>query len=147
MKKIIVPIVIILFVALAIAYFSKNEAKPITPEYVEKVVENESLVVLETPKPNDVIESPMTISGQARGSWYFEASFPVVVKDEEGSIIGQGTAEAKGEWMTEEFVPFTGTITFTRPASATTGLLILERANPSGLPEKAGALEVPVIFE
>lgn len=146
MNKIVITTIIIVLIVVGFIYFSNPEPQTGTPEYVEEVVENEGLIFLDSPEPNDVITSPLTITGRARGQWYFEASFPVTIKNNAGSIIGRGQAEAVGDWMTEELVPFQGTITFTKPPSATTGSIVLEKSNPSGLTENAETLEIPVIF-
>jgi len=97
------------------------------------------------------ISSPFTVTGFAKGNWFFEASFPIVVVDWDGRIIGQGIATAKDEWMTEKFVPFEGTITFEKPTGAEErlrrGAVIFRRDNPSDLPENDAALEIPVYFK
>ena len=72
---------------------------------------------------------------------------PIVVVDWDGRIIGEGYAEALGEWMTEEFVPFAGTVTFDVPDYKERGAVIFQKNNPSGLPEHDGALEIPVTFK
>jgi hypothetical protein len=92
------------------------------------------------------------ITGQARGSWFFEASFPVMLTNWDGLIIAEGIATAKGDWMTMDFVPFTATLSFVtpyannQPTFMERGTLILQRDNPSGLPENDAALEIPVRF-
>lgn len=103
---------------------------------------------LNTPRPNQTISSPLTITGVARGTWYFEADFPVMLTDWDGKIIAQGVAQAKDNWMTTDFVPFEATLTFTSDANAYSnrGTLILRKDNPSGLPENDDALEIPVVF-
>jgi len=105
--------------------------------------------VLETLMPNETVRSPLLVKGRARGNWFFEASFPVVIVDWDGRIIGQGIAQAQGEWMTTEFVPFEATLTFTADPQAysTRGSLILQKDNPSGLPEYDDALEIPVVID
>lgn len=108
--------------------------------------EHADLIRLESPEPLDVIESPLEVAGRARGSWYFEASFPVVLVDWDGLIIAEGVATADGEWMTEEFVPFRATLEFERPEYGERGTIILQKHNASGLPEHDDALEVPVRF-
>lgn len=105
-----------------------------------------NFIRIDSPRPNAVISSPLSISGTARGNWYFEASFPVELRDEKGNILVQHYAEAQGEWMTTEFVPFKSTLTFTKPASGTKGTLILRKDNPSGLPENDDSLIIPVRF-
>lgn len=105
------------------------------------------LIRLEAPAPYEVIESPLEITGRARGVWYFEASFPVVLVDWDGLIIAEGFVTAEGEWMTEEFVPFRGTLEFETPEYGERGTLILRKHNASGRPELDDALEVPIRFD
>ena len=103
-------------------------------------------VVVESPRPQQVISSPLEIRGKARGTWYFEATFPVVLVDWDGLIIAEHYAQADGEWMTPDFVPFTASLEFERPEYGERGWLILRRSNPSGLPEHDAAVEIPVMF-
>lgn len=107
-------------------------------------------IILDTPRGGDVISSPLHISGQAQGTWFFEASFPVVLTDWDGRIIAQGVAQADGDWMTTDFVPFDAALTFSTPAGGAgipdTGSLILKKDNPSGLPEHDASIEVLVRF-
>ncbi|MHB8903826.1 MAG: Gmad2 immunoglobulin-like domain-containing protein [Patescibacteria group bacterium] len=107
-----------------------------------------NLIRVDYPLPNQVITSPLIIKGQARGSWFFEASFPVVLVDWDGKIIAQGIAQAKSNWMTNEFVPFEATISYVADQNvySTKGALILRKDNPSGLPANDNALEIPVII-
>lgn len=104
-------------------------------------------IILTNPLPNQVITSPVTITGQARGNWFFEASFPVILTNWDGLIIAQGIAQAKSDWMTEEFVPFEATLTFDTPTYKNNGSLILKKDNPSGLPQNDAALEISVLFD
>lgn len=108
-------------------------------------------IVLTTPSSGSIIVSPLTVSGRARGTWYFEGSFPIVLTDWDGKIIAQGHATANGEWMTTSFVPFTGILEFIKPVVSAKygerGFLILRKDNPSGLPEHDDTLEIPVYFQ
>ena len=102
-------------------------------------------------KPGDTISSPITITGEARGNWYFEASFPITLVDWDGRIIAQVPAQAQGEWMTTEYVPFSATLTFENPSwdadFSKRGAVILQKDNASGLPEHDDSLEIFVVFE
>lgn len=111
--------------------------------------ETNEMIVVTSPQPGEAIASPLIVRGRARGTWYFEGSFPVSLTDWDGKIITDGYAEAKGEWMTEEFVDFEGTIKFTKPDTKVSnkGTLILRRDNPSGLPENDAAIEIPIVFK
>lgn len=105
-----------------------------------------SMIRVTSPLPNASVKSPLVITGEARGNWYFEASFPVKILDANGKVLGQHYAEAQGEWMTTNFVPFHSTLTFSTPTTPT-GTLVLEKDNPSGLPENAAEIRIPVRFE
>lgn len=95
---------------------------------------------------NQIVTSPLKVSGEARGNWYFEASFPVKLLDANGKVLAEKPAQAQGEWMTTNFVPFEVILTFAKPATAT-GVLVLEKDNPSGLPQFADELRIPIKFE
>lgn len=110
----------------------------------------DSLIQITAPQEGVVISSPLTVHGEARGQWYFEATFPLVLTDWDGRIIAEGYATAQDNWMSEEFVPFEGTLTFKKPEDigdfSDWGHLILQKANPSGLPEHDDAFEIRVRF-
>ena len=86
--------------------------------------------------------SKVQIQGKARGYWYFEASFPVEIKDATGNIIASGIATAQSEWMTEEFVPFSANIDLATPYSGP-ATIILKKDNPSGEADKDASLSYP----
>lgn len=115
-------------------------------EDIGNELEKSDLIILSNLKANQSIESPLLLRGEARGNWYFEASFPVKIFDDNGFLLGQRPAQALGDWMTEDFVEFTATLPFSVP-STPKGKLILEKDNPSGLPENADSLVVPVTFK
>ncbi len=102
-------------------------------------------VTVTSPKSGAVVGRSIAVSGSAPGNWFFEGSFPIQVRDVENSKIGQGIAEAQGDWMTTGLVPFIATIAvsnYSGPAN-----LVLLRANPSGLPENDDALEIPIVVQ
>lgn len=105
------------------------------------------LIRVFTPRVGDTVESPLTVMGEARGTWFFEATFPVVAVDWDGRIIGEGYATAQDNWMTEDFVTFSATITFIAPELYNRGAIIFQKSNPSGLLEYDDALEIPITFK
>ncbi|MGB5728811.1 MAG: Gmad2 immunoglobulin-like domain-containing protein, partial [Thiogranum sp.] len=86
------------------------------------------------------------VRGRARGTWFFEGDFPLVLLDGRGNLVAQGFATAKGEWMTTEFVPFSAVLRFQSPEPGP-GRLILKKDNPSDRRELDDALVVPVVFK
>jgi hypothetical protein len=103
------------------------------------------LIRLDNPQPNQQITSPLNIMGEAKGTWFFEAQFPVKIYDSNDNLLVSGIAQAQGEWMTEKFVPFVAKLEFTKPATSN-GYLILGKDNPSGLPENSDQLKTPIKF-
>ncbi|MBX4192280.1 Gmad2 immunoglobulin-like domain-containing protein [Candidatus Parcubacteria bacterium] len=106
----------------------------------------DDLIVVTSVKANQKVSSPLTVQGKARGSWYFEASFPYELKDAEGHVLAQGPVEAQGDWMTAEYVPFTFIINYAPQPAGSKGTLVLHKDNPSGLPENENQLEIPITF-
>ena len=137
------------------AGFAVQESYPrrcVTPDgktFVEDIgneLEKINLIKTELPRPNSVLSSPLIITGQARGSWFWEAQFPVRLLDGNGNLVSSTAAQAQGEWMTADFVPFSATLTFQKPDTKK-GTLILQKDNPSGLSEHDDALIIPILFE
>lgn len=108
--------------------------------------EKPNLIRLSTPKISEFVESPLIVQGEARGYWFFEASFPMKLLDGNGREIGASIAQAQSEWMTSEFVPFHSELKFGKPETSI-GTLVLEKDNPSGLPENADELRIAVRFK
>ncbi|MCB0711915.1 MAG: hypothetical protein KDD67_06265 [Ignavibacteriae bacterium] len=97
------------------------------------------------PTPNSLITSPLKVKGEAVGGWYFEAVFPITLYDSEGNILAEIMPLPQGEWMTENFVPFTGESEFEVPDGGV-GKLVFERDNMSGSVEEDRSLTIPVRF-
>jgi hypothetical protein len=128
---------------------SQNKCLKAWEEYCQEYkdeYQGKDKVIVSSPKSATVISSPLEVDGQARGPWYFEAQFPVKIEDEKGNILGQATAQAQGDWMTDDFVPFKALVNFD-PKNNNTGFLVLEKDNPSGLPENAESIKIPVVFK
>lgn len=160
MKKVYLLIGLILVVLIAFLFYAKSEHSTGTINFDQSgnatstfVNEHLDLIKINSPSPGEKISSPVSISGEARGTWYFEASFPITIVDWDGKIIGEGHATAKGDWMTEDFVPFEATIDFVKPDNfqagtfSERGAIILHNDNPSGDPSKDKAVEMPVVFK
>lgn len=103
-------------------------------------------VVLDTPKYGDLVKSPLTVTGKARGGWFFEAQLPVILKDSTGKELFHGPASAQSDWMTADYVPFSVTFPFD-PADAEFGILLINKDNPSGDPDLDSSSAIPVRFK
>lgn len=147
MKKIALVVVALILAGIALyAYRAPQKSGATLVEDREGIPYE--MITVDSPRPDSVVTSPLTVTGRARGYWFFEASFPVSLVNWDGLIIGQGIATAKEDWMTEDLVEFEAVLTFEKPTLyPERGALILQRDNPSGLPENDAALEIPIRYE
>jgi hypothetical protein len=105
-------------------------------------------ITLENWSANPDVSSPLKIQGSVPGNWSFEASFPVQLTDSDGTVLAQAVAQLEGDWMTEEMVPFKVTLAYERPEGTNRqGFLVLNKDNPSGLPENDDSVTIPVTFK
>lgn len=101
---------------------------------------------LASPLAGASVTSPLQLSGEAVGQWYFEGSFPVTVVADDGTVLGQGIVTAQGDWMTTDLVPFEGQVTFEAGDHDGAATIVLARDNPSDLPQNDAALHVQVLL-
>ncbi len=102
-------------------------------------------IIVDYPKPNDVVTSPLIVKGRARGTWYFEGQFPITLYYGVQNSFVNINAFALGEWMTEDYVDFEVIISFPVPLE-NDGLLVLSKNNPSDLEENNASLRIPLRF-
>ncbi|MFH1173424.1 MAG: GerMN domain-containing protein [bacterium] len=162
MKKIILIIIIVFLVLAAFLAMTRllspedtwlcqngewiKHGQPKAPQPVTPCSRNTAdQIIVKIPKTEQTITSPLLIEGEARGTWYFEASFPIKLADQAGQIIAQGIATAQSDWMTEDFVPFKAELVF-NVAEPTSAFLILLRDNPSGLPENDQQIKISLLL-
>jgi hypothetical protein len=116
---------------------------PSSPVYTNASAD---LITATLPFPGAVTGKTFSVIGQARGMWFFEASFPIEVIDKNGVVLATAVAQAQGEWMTENFVPFKAEVSvpesYIGPAT-----LVLKKDNPSGLPEHDASMSFPITIE
>lgn len=141
-RTISIIVAVIVLAALGAVLVLKSLPRSALPD--AKPFSNDTVRIF-TPLPDALVRSPLQVRGEARGTWYFEASFPIRVLAADGTELGVTPAESESDWMTTEFVPFSATVAFAEPATAT-GFLVLEKDNPSGLPEHADSVRIPVRF-
>lgn len=127
-------------------HFVEEVAAPVAPTPVPATVGIPDLIEVSTPTIGQKIASPVTVTGSARGMWYFEATFPIEIRNAAGTVIGNGYAEAQSDWMTENFVAFRGTVTFTPQTAGSTGFVVLKKSNASGDPERDQSVQIPITF-
>jgi len=163
-KKIIIPIILVLAVGLFVVgaqiftgedvwlcqngqwvkHGNPSSAMPTTGCSSSTSQQNQNIQVYNV-KSGDSIESPFIVEGKAK-AWYFEATFPVKLVDEQGKVLLETYAQAQGDWMTAEFAPFKSALEFEVEAD-TKANLILMKDNPSGLSENDEQISIPVTLK
>src|SRR5262245_64972528 len=61
-----------------------------TPPAVEPPAATPKPVLVDSPAGGALITTPVRVTGRARGSWYFEAEFPIRVLNAHDEMIGTG---------------------------------------------------------
>ena len=163
MKKVILLFVLVIIAICTWFYFDnkKNLAETtqdVLPPQITYINATSDLIEVELPFPGAVTGKEFGVIGQARGYWFFEASFPIELLDKDGKTIAVGIAQAEGEWMTENFVPFRADlkvgfdfqgepIAGVSPDYIGPATLVLHKDNPSGLPENDASISFPITVE
>lgn len=142
MKKNIAYISIVV-VAVAVVFFIYNNKNDI----VIKPSDVDNLIVLVVPIKNAEISSPLVVAGRARGSWFMDSKFPIILLDSYDNVVSESHATAQSKWKNDEFVKFTGNIQFSNFIKGSKGKLVLKKDNSTGLPEYDDSLEIPIIFK
>lgn len=104
-----------------------------------------SRVVIDAPDSGAVVPKTFTVTGKAPGPWYFEASFPIQIRDSNNAVVGRGIATALSDWMTTGDVAFKADITVESYTGNAT--LVLLKDNPSGLPEHDDSVSMPIVIQ
>jgi hypothetical protein len=145
MKKIWISIIVIIIIAAGvIVFFVRKNYKQETQQ--QPISQTEPDVVISTPQKNDLVTSPLTVSGKAKGNWFFEANLPVVLKDQNGNILAQKGFHSLGDWTAMDYVNFSDTLTFSTPQTEY-GVLIIQNDNASGDPTYDKSYAVVVRFK
>jgi cell division protein FtsA len=88
------------------------------------------------------IQKAERMAGVAAKDAFVSVGGPHIASQDSHGVVA--VANPKGD-ISENFVPFSLTLSFPKPSTAT-GKIILKKDNPSGLPEYDDQIEVPIIF-
>lgn len=103
-------------------------------------------LTLTSPERSGNVTSPLSVAGSVPGAWSHEGQFTLRLLNADSNVLAEGAATLDGDWMSENQVPFSASLTFTAPVAGSMGLLVLEKANPSGLQDNADSVTVPIQF-
>lgn len=154
-KKTLFMLVLVTIIVVSFGVYMNHTSAPVIYKSSPTVPLSEALIsekgianaiVLENLKKGDLLSSPFTLKGKAKG-WYFEGSFPIEIKNNKGVSVFKGIAEAQGNWMSGEYVPFETKINFSLQVPGSLGSIILKKDNPSGLLENEDSVTLPIVFK
>lgn len=115
-------------------------------DYQEFTSEQGVILRIISPSEGERVESPLVVSGEVPGNWSFEGDFPLEIRGSDGEAIATTPATLQDDWMTEELVPFTATVSFPTQSSGSEGELVLIKDNPSGEAQLEDSVEIPIRF-
>lgn len=107
---------------------------------------SEKGIRIEKPTAGSTVSSPLEISGEAKGNWYFEAEFTVRLV-QNGNELAVAIVKAQDDWMTSDYVPFSATMNFDAEGHGGNASLIFRNNNASGKPELDKTFTLPVQIE
>ncbi len=113
----------------------------ITPTPLES-----SKPVITSPQSGSKVSSPLIVKGSVPAGWMFEGVFPIKLTNVNNEVIVQTQAKevVPGSWSSSQRIDFTATLAFSTQENS--GFIVLEKDNPSGLPENADSYKIPVNF-
>jgi hypothetical protein len=161
-----IAVIVILFVIIVIGFWYLIASPAYAPSVVTAPIANStsdigsatstpiatssiptaSRVIISSPLPNATVAKTFTVSGSTPNNWYFEASFPIEVRDIKGKLITQSHAQAQSDWTVEGPVAFTASITIPNNYSGPANLMLM-RDNPSGLPQNNAEMIIPITID
>src|SRR3989338_2072889 len=150
-KVAISAIVIVVAVAIAIGIYQYDASKKEKISSFEECVDEGNLVMESYPRMCRTEDGRLFIE-EIKDIVEDDVSFDGVIEVDNPKYNGTVSSpldirgKAKGEWMTEELVPFSATAVFEAPLTDN-GRVIFEKANPSSLPENQAEYSLPIKFK
>ena len=124
---------------------------PLPPVQVSRLTLKGKEIVINAFTDNQVITSPISLTGKVPINWVFEGSFPVEIYTSANVLIKQTTGKASvfdqnGNPKNTLLVDFTLSETFQVPNWVTTGYILLKSDNPSGEAQNDDSYKLMVSF-
>jgi len=139
-------VAVVIFAIVQIVFFKKPNAKVQNENTTQQATSD---IQIDSPKPNDAISSPLTVSGMVNGNGWsgFEGQVGGVrLLDESGKELAQSLLTATTEW-TQLPTSFKTTLTFQSPGSGKKGSLVFHNENASGDLAKDKYVNIPITFK
>lgn len=99
-----------------------------------------------SPQPGAILAKTFAVTGVAPNAWYFEAVFPIQVRDADDNLLASAQAQAQSDWTVAGPVSFTASVTISSDYHGPATLILL-KDNPSGLPENSDEVTIPITIK
>ena len=144
--SIVIFILVLAFTLFVNLFFNKKQNSSVNDSVL--TTKDKSGIEVLSPKPNEIISSPLKITGYVNGGGWigFEAEVGVVkLFDSRDNELGLAILTAKGEWMQVK-IDFETKLEFKMPEDSQ-GKLVFYNENPSGEPERNRTFIIPIKFK
>lgn len=135
---------LILALALSACGPSPQATAPPAAPAPETAPEASASIQVTSPQPGARVTSPISVTGVAPGTWYFEAVFDAKLLGADGRVIAQAPARAQSDWMTTGPVPFVADLPF--EATNEEGATIVLTEDQSGDQPNPRQVRIPVVL-
>lgn len=99
-----------------------------------------------TPAADARVRNPLRVRGSAPSAWFFEDEIPIRLLDGNNIVMVETSAQADDDFdLSAGSRPFSASIRFSLPDTRS-GMLIVEKANPSGAPQLSEQVRIPILF-
>ncbi len=99
-------------------------------------------ITVSTPRPGDMVSSPLFIRGSAPADWFDETTILVEALSANGTVLGTKLLDAKKTIVGDKNYPFEGSVSFGEPAFGSSGTIVIHKANSF-----TEELRIPVRFK
>lgn len=112
-------------------------------EYIQ--LDADISVSVTQPELGATITSPVTVTGQAPGTWFFEAVLQFEILSDDGGVVGEEIFVTDEMWMTEDLLDFSLEIEFDSP-DANLGFIKVIKHDVSDIPRNKNFFYWPISF-
>lgn len=128
------------------AYPAESDLIDIYDQILEYIrLDTEIEVSVDQPESGATIGSPVTVVGQAPGTWFFEAVLPISIETVDGEVLAEEIFVTDQDWMTEVLLDFSLEIEFESP-DANFGFIKIIKNDVSNIPRNKHFFYWPIRF-
>ncbi len=122
---------------------AKNLISQASTTSLEQTDKTAQAIIL-SPQPNTLVNSPFVVKGSVSVNWFSDNMLDIILLDDKNKLITKAQASTEDDLATNDLIEFKALLEFT--TSATSGYLLINKNNSSGLVEKNEKIIIPIQF-